>query len=222
MCGRYTLTTTANFKKRFGISDEILKITTSFNISPSTYNPVIIRNSPNKIAMMKWGLIPFWAKSYKIVTGFINARSEGILNKTSFRKPIREQRCLIPATGFFEWKRLKLETKEEKVPFYIRLKENRLFSFAGIYDVWCDSKNNKTFSYAIITTSANKTMQRVHDRMPVILKADDEYKYLDKGTNINTVLSLLKPFDDKDMVSYPVSKLVNDPGNNSKDLVEEL
>ena len=222
MCGRYTLTTTANFKKRFGIFGEIPKISPSWNISPGTYNPVVVRNSPNEVVLMKWGLIPYWANGYKIETGFINARSEGILDRASFKKPIRQQRCLIPATGFYEWKRLKLEAKEVKVPFYIEFKEHDLFSFAGIYDVWRDSKNHEIFSYAILTCLPNEMMQSIHNRMPVILKTEDEDRYLDKSTDINSVLSLLAPFDSNNMFSYPVSKLVNNAENNVKELVEKL
>ncbi|KKQ56470.1 MAG: hypothetical protein US95_C0040G0002 [Candidatus Woesebacteria bacterium GW2011_GWB1_38_5] len=222
MCGRYALTSTSDFKKRFGILGEISKFEKSYNISPATYNPVIIRNSPNDLVMMKWGLIPFWAKKYKLETGFINARSEGILDKASFKRPIKYQRCLVPATGFYEWKKVKLEIKDEKIPYYFGIKNREIFSFAGIYDVWNDSEGKEIFTYAIITTSANEIMRNVHDRMPVILKPDDEEKYLYKDTDISEILKILLPYNHREMFSYPVSKLVNNPKNDSGDLIRRI
>lgn len=218
MCGRYALGT-SNLKKRFGILGESPSFEVSYNISPSTYNPVVVRNSPDKVVMMKWGLVPFWAKDPKIGFGLINARSEGIEDRPVFRKPVRSQRCLVPATGFFEWKKLKLEKKEEKIPFYIILKDQEIISFAGIYDIWRDTEGKEIYSYAIITTSANEIMRDIHDRMPVILDKDAEDRYLDKETGLSEVLNLLKPFDSKQMKSYPVSKSVNYPGNDSITLI---
>jgi len=222
MCGRYALTITTDFKKRFGILGEIPKFEKSYNISPSTYNPVIVRNSPNDLVMMRWGLIPFWAKKYKIETGFINARSEGILDKASFKRPIKYQRCLIPATGFYEWKKVKLEIKDEKIPYYFGIINRETFSFAGIYDTWSDAHGRETYTYAIVTAPANEIMRNVHDRMPVILRLDDEDEYLDKGTDLDTILSLLKPFNSEDMFSFPVSKLVNNPENNSEEIIKRV
>ena len=218
MCGRYALGT-SSLKKRFGILGESPSFEVSYNISPSTYNPVVVRNSPNKIVMMKWGLVPFWTKDPKIGFRSINARSEGIEEKPVFKRPIRSQRCLVPATGFFEWKKLDLEKKEEKIPFYITLKDQNTFSFAGIYDIWRDAEGKEIYTYAIITTSANEMMRDIHDRMPVILDKSSEDRYLNKETELPVILNLLKPFGSKRMTSYPVSKLVNDPGNDSISLL---
>jgi putative SOS response-associated peptidase YedK len=221
MCGRYSLSKT-DLKKRFGVLDSNLSYDESYNISPSTVNPVIVRNSPNSIVLMKWGLIPFWAKDPKIGFRMINARAEDIENKPAFRKPIRSQRCLIPATGFYEWKRLNLEGIEEKVPYYIYLKKQEIFSFAGVYDIWTDAEDKRTYSYAIITTSANKMMRNIHDRMPVIMDMDNEDKYLDKNTKLSEILEILKTFDAEKMSSYPISKLVNDPGNDNPEIIKKL
>ena len=221
MCGRYSLAKT-DLKKRFGVLDSNLSYDESYNISPSTVNPVIVRNSPNSIVLMKWGLIPFWAKDPKIGFRMINARAEDIENKPAFRKPIRLQRCLIPATGFYEWKRLNLEGIEEKVPYYIYLKKQEIFSFAGLYDIWTDADGKRTYSYAIITTVANEMMRNIHDRMPVILDIDNEDKYLDKNTKLSEILETLKTFDVGKMSSYPISKFVNDPGNNRPEIIKKL
>ncbi len=214
------MTKTDNLKKRFNLLNEIPEIGANYNILPGTENPVIVKNSPNRLVFMKWGLIPFWAKDYRVEAGFINARAEGIISKASFRKPISKQRCLVPAAGFFEWKKLKLEKKEEKIPFYIGLKEDRIFSFAGIYDVWRDSQNKDIYTYAIITVQANDAVKDIHHRMPVILNTDDENRYLDGSADVNEILQLLKPFDSKRMFSYPVSKMVNNPKNNGEQLIE--
>jgi putative SOS response-associated peptidase YedK len=221
MCGRYSLTKT-DLKKRFGLLDGNCPYDESYNISPSTVNPVIIRNSPNSLVLMKWGLIPFWARDPKIGFRMINARVEDIENKPAFRKPIRSQRCLIPATGFYEWKRLNLEGIEEKVPFYIYLKKQEIFSFAGVYDVWTDAEARRIYSYAIITTSANEMMRSIHDRMPVILDMENEDRYLDKNTKLSEILEILKTSDTKKMSSYPISKLVNDPRNDTPEIIKKL
>lgn len=183
--------------------------------------PVITRNSPKRAILMKWGLIPFWAKDPKIGYKMINARSEGIETKPTFRKPIRTMRCLIPADGFYEWKSLNLEGKYEKFPWYIGLRNRKLFAFAGIYDSWKDAEGKEILSYSIITTNPNKLIASVHNRMPVILKKEDENTWLDKESNLQTVLSLLKPYPDNDMVSYPVSKKVNNPENDDYSLIEK-
>ncbi len=220
MCGRYSLGI-SNIKKRFGVLGKTPFYEAGYNISPSTINPVVVRNSPNRIVLMKWGLIPFWSKDPRIGFRMINARCEGIENKPAFRKPIRFQRCLVPTTGFYEWKRLDLEGAEEKIPFYIKLRNQEVFSFAGVYDVWRDAEGKEIFSYAIVTTGANEIMSDIHNRMPVILDEDSEQKYLDKASNLSDILLLLKPFDSGRMQAYPISKLVNDPRNDSIDIIQK-
>ena len=221
MCGRYSLAKT-NFKKRFGVLESTTPYDISYNISPSTINPVIVRNSLNSVVLMKWGLIPFWAKDPKIGYRMINARAEDIQNKPAFRTPIKSQRCLIPATGFYEWKRLNLEGIEEKIPFYIHLQKQEIFSFAGVYDVWTDAEDKKLYSYAIITTSANEIMRNIHDRMPVILDVNNEDKYLNKNTKLSEILNMLGPFSSGEMDSYPVSKSVNDSRNDVPEIIKKI
>ena len=221
MCGRYALSVPGKIFKRFNTSNSLSTLDVNYNISPSTINPVIIRNSPNKVVLMKWGLIPFWAKDPKVGYKTINARAEDIQNKPVFRKPIRTQRCLVPATGFFEWKKLRLEEKEEKFPFYISIKDRDLFSFAGVYDVWKDAEGKEIYSYSIITTSSNEAMKNIHERMPVILKQDKEDFYLDKTSSLDKILKLLTPYEASEILSWPVSKHVNNPGNNSSDLIKQ-
>jgi len=202
--------------------DKAPEIDVSYNITPGLINPVITRNSPNRLEFMKWGLVPFWVKDPKIGYKMINARAEDIEKKPSFRKPIRSQRCLVLTTGFYEWKKMILENKEEKIPFYITLKGQEIFSFAGIYDEWKDAEGYPIKSYAIITTAANKMMGEIHDRMPVILSESDEDIFLDQKTPLEVILKLLKPCSSDTMQAYPVSKDVNSPKNDSKDLLRKI
>jgi len=208
-------------KKRFNTINNT-KFKSSYNIAPGKSVPVIIKNSPNKISLMKWGLIPFWAKDPQIGHKMINARAEGIQNKPSFNVPIKTRRCLVPADGFYEWKKIKLEKKEEKFPWFIGLKTNKTFSMAGIYDIRKDAQGKEIQSYAIITTNSNELLKPIHERMPVIIKKRHENLWLDRNSKLSTILKLLIPYPENQMKGYPVSFLVNNPGNNSKDLIKEL
>ena len=201
MCGRYVYYNTCETKKRFNTINNI-KFKPSYNVAPGKSVPVIIRNSPNKIALMKWGLIPFWAKDPQIGYKMINARAEGIQNKPSFKVPIKTRRCLVPADGFYEWKQIKLEKKEEKVPWFIGLKTNKTFSMAGIYDIWKDSQGKKIQSYAIITTNSNELLKPIHKRMPVIIKKRYENLWLDRNIKLSTILKLLIPYPENQMKGY--------------------
>lgn len=215
MCGRYSLEKVKELEGRYNAYGQTAISThPSYNISPGTTNPVIAVRSPRSIYLMKWGLIPFWAKDPKMGYKMINARSEEIENKPSFRKPIRSQRCLVPTTGFYEWKRLKLEKKEEKIPWYIKVKKQEIFSLAGIYDVWRDAEDREILSYSIITTSPNKFMANIHDRMPVIVDQKDEDLYLNPKTSLKNILELLKSFPNERMDGWPVSLRVNSPEND--------
>lgn len=222
MCGRFVLSKPDKIKGRFDASNEMPLFEPSYNIAPGMITPVITRNSPNRIVMMKWGLVPFWSKDPKIGYKMINARAEGIESKPAFRKPTKSQRCLIPTDGFYEWKTLNLEGKEEKFPWYIGLNNRKLFAFAGIYDIWKDAEGKEFHTYAIITTKSNSLMKKVHDRMPVMLKKDDESIWLSSETPFERVLKLLKPYPAKDMESYPVSKMVNNPRNDGDELIKEV
>ena len=220
MCGRYSLGKTGEISKRYNVSNYKTLFKPSYNISPGIKAPVIIRQSPNRVVLMRWGLIPFWAKDISIGYKMINARAEGIENKPAFRRPLRISRCLVPSDGFYEWKRLNLEGKEEKYPWYIGLKDQEIFSFAGLFDKWSDAEGKEIYSYTIITCEPNDLLEEIHNRMPVILKKEDEDKWLDKFTALNDILKLLKTYPAEDLQSYPVSRRVNNPENDDKDLIK--
>jgi putative SOS response-associated peptidase YedK len=225
MCGRYTLAERPErIKARFEIADVTFVGETKprYNITPGQFLPVVTKNSPNTLELMKWGLVPHWAKDPRIGYKMINARAEGIESKPSFRRAFRSQRCLVPATGFYEWLK-PTEKGASKKPFFIRLKSRRLFAFAGLYEVWHDAEGKELKTYSIITTEPNTLMEKIHNRMPVILREEDEATWLNPNIQaVETLLKLLHPYDESNMEAYEVSTRVNDPQNDRSDLIEPL
>jgi putative SOS response-associated peptidase YedK len=180
--------------------------------------PVIVRNSPNRMLEMQWGLIPSWSKEPRTRFSTINARAETIMTSPVFRGPFRSQRCLVPASGFYEWQ----QTSQGKQPYCIRLKGAEVFAFAGLYDVWRDPEGNELHSYTIITTTPNGLVTPIHNRMPVILHRENEDAWLDKGTSVAHLRSLLVPYTADKMEAYPVSRVVNNPANEGAELVQPV
>src|SRR3990172_1433667 len=134
MCGRFALDTDpAEIQKRFDAAVESLRSERRYNVAPGQFMPIILRKSPNKAVLARWGLIPSWSKEPKVKFSTINARAENLTTSPVYRKPFQSQRCLVPTTGFFEWKRL---TEKDKIPYFIHLKNKKLFAFAGLYDIW--------------------------------------------------------------------------------------
>lgn len=224
MCGRYGLVDTSKLRDRFELDNsEVLRgLKPRYNIAPSQWLPIITRDQVadhNKAELMKWGLIPHWAKDPKIAYMMINARAETLHQKPSYQKPLRSQRCLIPATHFFEWK----QTKEGKIPYLIRLKNAEMFSFAGLYDVNNKVEDKEIKTYTIITTEPNSLVEPIHNRMPVILKKTTENIWLDPTiTDPEKLLGLLVPFSPSLMEAYPVFSTVNDPANDYSDIIKGI
>jgi len=219
MCGRFALAHIAGFWTRFAVIDRQASLEPRFNIAPSQMVPIVLSNSPNKAIMMKWGLVPFWAKDTKIGNRLINARAETIVTKPAFRTSLKRKRCLVPATGFYEWKRL----GKEKQPYYVHMKDDSLFAFAGLYDRWTAPNGKGLYSFAIITTEPNPMMAKIHNRMPVILREGDEDLWLDPGELSDADRRrLLGPFPSRSMEAYEVSKEVNSPANDSDELIRPL
>src|SRR5262249_5305301 len=150
-----------------------------------------------------WGLIPYWSKDSAFSASTINAASETVAEKPAFREPLRRRRCLIPADGFYEWKRI---SAKQKQPYHIGMADNGLFDFDGLADRWNGPDGKTVQSCTILTTDANALLKPLHDRMPVILRPDDYDRWLDPGiTDPARVTDLLRPFDDRLMRIYPVS-----------------
>ncbi|MGB2692258.1 MAG: SOS response-associated peptidase [Thermodesulfobacteriota bacterium] len=223
MCGRFVKKSSKEeLRKRFGFNDPNpgVLLEPSYNIAPSQEQPILIVSEDRRIlTMMKWGLVPYWSKDPKIGFKMINARSEGIEQKPSFKTPLKRKRCIIMADGFYEWQK---SDKKTKTPFYFRLKSGEPFAMAGIWDLWKNGDQTlKTFT--IITTTPNELMEPVHNRMPVILNERDETRWLDTEiTNPELVLPLLKPYPSDEMESYKVSSIVNSPKNDIRDCIAAI
>ena len=216
MCGRFALASDdREMMSRFHLSATV-QARATYNAVPGMFSPIILRKSPNKAILARWGLVPHWAKDHRIGYKMINARAEGIENKPSFRRAFRSQRCLVPTTGFYEWK----SVEGEKVPFFIHLKDQSLFAFAGLWEEWKDAEGRPLITFTIITTTPNDLVSPIHDRMPVILSNEDVETWLDPNvTEPERLLPLLDPYPQKTMEAYPVSTLVNSPRNDSPDLI---
>lgn len=225
MCGRYTLADAPKLFERFRVPRDIIDVADRYNVSPSQQMPVIIHaaeDAPgtNRLTLMEWGLVPSWMKDPS-KAGFINARIEGILAKPSYRGPIRKKRCLVPADGFYEWQKRKTGGRLTKVPWLIRRKDHALFAFAGIYDEWQGEGGELMETYAILTTAPNELMRPIHDRMPVILREDQEEEWLETpGAKVDALLEkLIIPYPDAELEAQVVSSRVNSPANDSPDLL---
>ena len=221
MCGRFTLSHLAEaIASTFQLST-IPAIKPRYNIAPTQLIPTILPTDTGdrQLRMLRWGLIPSWAKDPAIGAKLINARSETVAEKPSFRSAFRHRRCLVIADGFYEWQR----QEGKKQPFYFRLQNQQPFAFAGLWEHWQDSKGEVIDSCTILTTQANELLQSIHDRMPVILDAKDYDSWLDPAVQKPEQLHhLLKPFSPEAMISYPVSTKVNNPGNDTAECINSL
>jgi putative SOS response-associated peptidase YedK len=221
MCGRFTLTSSLeDLMEQFSIINSYSSpYEPSFNIAPShMVTAVIGTESGNRLGQLKWGLIPSWATDKKIGNKMINARAETLLEKRSFKPLVSRHRCGIVADSIFEWK----TTNNGKRPFRILRKDEQPFLMAGLWDMWIDEDGKKVASCTIITTSANKLVQSVHDRMPAILTEETSQLWLNQSSNSSTALDSLQPLDDSKMKMYEVSTLINSPKNNSSSCIEEI
>ena len=189
-----------------------------YNIAPGQFIMAIIQSDDHRtLTFWKWGLIPFWAKENHASYSSFNAKSETVFDKPMFRVPVRKQRCLIPADGFYEWKR----TGKTKQPMRIVVTDRPVFAFAGIYDVWRDKEGNTLHTVSILTTSPNALMQDIHDRMPVILPPESEATWLNPTIQDRAVLEpLLIPYPADQMRAFPVASMVNNAKNDVLACVE--
>ncbi len=215
MCGRYGFRDPDKIREYYDLEDDLKDLKPRYNAAPAQQLPVILKNAKLHAQTMRWGLIPFWAKDMSIGYKMINARAEGIESKPSYRTAFKKQRCLVPASFFFEWDKV----SGDRTPYLIRLKNQDVFSFAGLYDVWRDAEDKEFPSYTIITTEPNSKVARIHNRMPVILTKDEEKKWLD--VDYPTPVKLLDSYPAEKMELYPVSTLVNKPANDNESIIEK-
>lgn len=224
MCSRFSLThrieLAAKWRKILDPRGHLKNFVPKYNIAPTDETLVITyRNGEIEVDQMIFGLIPHWAKDIKMGLNCINARSETVNVKPSFREPFKHRRCVIPADGFFEWQR---EGKTKK-PHRFVLKNGEVLSLAGLWDEWVSPFGQTVKSFCVITTEPNELMAQIHDRMPVILdpKQEDEWLH-SKNPDPTTLLRLLKPFPSELMTSYRVSEMMNSSRNKGPECIQPV
>jgi putative SOS response-associated peptidase YedK len=191
-----------------------------FNVAPTQPIPVVRNEKERKVEWMYWGLVPSWAKDISIGQKMINARSETLTEKPSFRNAFQRRRCLILADGFFEWQRPKGKTGPA-VPFYFRRKDKHPFTFAGLWEYWASPAGDELVSTTIITCQANPLVAEIHPRMPVILQENRFWEWLKPNTT-DQLQKMLIPYDEKLMSAYEVSRAVNSGQIDNPDLIKPV
>lgn len=218
MCGRFAFTIPP---KVLADTFEVVEppaLACRYNIAP-TQQVFIIRDSDDdrSLSSARWGLVPHWAKDISIGNKMINARAETVHEKPAFRQAIKTRRCIVPASGFFEW----VAKPNGKFPYYITLKDGSPLPLAGIWELWKSSDGNLLESCSILTTMANDLMSPIHDRMPVILPSEEFDFWLDRTvTDPIKLQRLFLPYPAVFMTAWPVSRLVNSPTNDSSDCIK--
>jgi putative SOS response-associated peptidase YedK len=242
MCGRYTLVRGDKIKVVFNVTVPAdLRLGGRYNIAPTQFAPVITNDSP-QLQLFRWGLIPSWTKKAKVrvkTTGdkaivslelipdsnaaakksqlMINARAETLTERPAFRKALVQRRCLVPADGFYEWRK---NADGSKTPMYIRMRDGEPFAFAGLWENWVDAEGASVRSFTIVTTSPNELVKSIHDRMPVIIPSEGFSSWLTpREISAEVAGRWLKPFPAELMQAEPVGPLVNSAKNEGSDLI---
>lgn len=219
MCGRYSLICIDDLGNRFRVHNPMIGARSKFNVAPASEMPVIVRKEKPEIALMRWGLVPHWTKDLKTAPQPINARAGSLAEKPMFSSLLTSGRCLVPASGFYEWK----NEGRRKIPFYFHLPGESLFAFAGLFDTWQAPDGNALLTYTIITCDANPLLAEVHDRMPVILDREDEERWLSPGPLPPQDLArILAPYPASAMAKAAVSDRVNSPAADDESLIRPL
>jgi putative SOS response-associated peptidase YedK len=218
MCGRFAQRSDPKrLAEEFKVA-EVPQAEARYNVAP-TQSILGVRtvSDEREMTFFKWGLIPSWAKDTSMGARLINARAETVEEKPSFRQAFKQRRCIIPADGFYEWQR----TGDKKQPFFFRMRDERPFGFAGLWERWEGEAGQVINSCTILTTEANEVLRPVHDRMPVILHPDDYELWLDMDARKHELVKeLLRPYAAEEMLGYPVSASINSPQNQGAKLIE--
>ncbi len=222
MCGRFAQIFKYDQLKKlldeYDIQNRDEQIPIHFNIAPTNVIPSFISTTKgNVLTYFQWGLIPSWSKTAETQYKMINVRAESVLEKPTFKSAITRRRCIIPASGFYEWQ------KPSKQPYFIHPTERGHFAFAGIWDRWLGADGSEIQTLAIITCAANETMKPIHERMPVILTPDTEKAWLSYWNQDPVLLSkLLLPLANREMEAYPVSTFVSNVRNEGEECVARI
>jgi len=222
MCGRFTLSQSAEIiAQAFDVAN-VPPLTPRYNIAPTQPVATVLikpEDTQRQFQMLHWGLIPSWAKDVKMGARLINARAETVTEKPSFRAAFRKRRCLVLGDGFYEWQ----QQEKKKQPYYFRLNDGHPFAFAGLWEHWQASDGEVIESCTLLTTEANQLMQPIHDRMPVILQPKDYDLWLDPDVQKSELLQpLLRPYSAEEMTTYPVSTKVNKPTNDTPECINSI
>jgi putative SOS response-associated peptidase YedK len=222
MCGRYSITTAPEALRRlFKFAGATPNLPPRYNVAPTQDAPVVRLNKARdgrELAMLRWGLVPYWSKDPKSGAKMINARAETVATKPAFREAFAKRRCLVPADGFFEWK--KLATRKQ--PYYITQKNGEPFAFAGLWEYWRSPAGERLQTFTVIVGEPNAAVAPIHDRMPVILDARGADLWLDPAAEPEQLQALLKPAPAENVQLTPVSTRVNDPDNDDADCVTPI
>jgi putative SOS response-associated peptidase YedK len=221
MCGRFALIVDASVLADVFDVDPPRGLQPRFNIAPTQTIPIVraSREGSRECASVRWGLVPSWANDEKMGARMINARSETVAEKPSFRSAVKSRRCLIPADGFYEWVR----TTDGKQPHYIHFSDGRVFAFAGLWERWTKGGGEPLDTCTIITTTPNDLIAGLHDRMPVILPPDQFAEWLEPAPlQPERLQELLVPHPADGMEAYPVSTYVNKPANDDSECVARV
>lgn len=228
MCGRYVQSSSyADLEQYFQV-DEVreraVEHQPDYNVAPTREVPVVAVSEQRRVLdLVRWGLVPSWAKDLSIGNRMINARAESVATKPAYRKAFERRRCIVPADGFYEWRRIE---GRSKLPYYIRHADGTPLAFAGIWERWKDPADPDApwiRTCCIITTDANEALRKVHDRMPVVLPEATWEQWLDPDNHdVDVLRGLLVPAPPDEFVLHPVSTRVNRPANNDPSLIEEV
>jgi len=194
----------------------------SYNVAPTDFQPIIRldRDGQRELAIMRWGLVPYWAKDSKIGFSTINAKSETVTSSPTFREAMKRRRCLVPAEWFYEWQKTDAKTKQ---PYAIAMRDDSLFAFAGLWERWKDKAKDQILeTYTVLTTDPNELLEPIHNRMPVILAPKDYQRWLEPGEPSHSPIDLLRPFPAEEMKAWKVGSAVGNVRNNAPELIAPI
>jgi putative SOS response-associated peptidase YedK len=220
MCGRYVRKSTRREIARWFDAEDSAEWGASYNVAPQTFQPVVRLNretARREIVLLRWGLIPYWAKDAKIGLSTINAKAETVATAPAFRDAFARRRCLVPADAFYEWQK---RDRSHKQPFAIALASREPYGFAGIWERWKDPRSGEWLeTFSIITTDPNSLVAPLHNRMPVIIERKDYDRWLASERSAQPPLDLLRPFPAEQMIAWEVGPAVGNVRNDSADLL---
>jgi len=203
------------------VSDETY-LAPSYNVAPTDSQPIVRldRDGQRELTVMRWGLIPYWAKDSKIGFSTINAKSETVTTSPTFREAMKRRRCLVLAEWFYEWQKTEAKTKQ---PYAIAMRDDAVFAFAGLWERWKDKAKDRVLeTYTILTTDPNELLEPIHNRMPVILAPNDYQRWLEPGEPTHLPIDLLRPYPAEEMKAWKVGSAVGNVRNNAPELIAPI